>query len=192
MAIKIILAGLLVISSVIVLLTMRTTKSQPFVIETVGLDALDMHLESPYGQNSPYHALIVNRSSHNIIACEVLFELITDDGRVLPGRRIVAYQDLLEATPSARKSLLSSHPGIAPHSRMLVGLGVEPELMRVDDKLPALGQTSTEMVSKGSVGIKKLVITLNAVVIESGEALGPKGQEFLVYLKDEVLKEETP
>lgn len=169
---------------------MRSSPPEGISIETVGLDDLNIHLEAPYGSLSPYHALIVNDSAHHLLACDVVFEAVTEDGRVLSSRRVIAYGDLIKASSEARQRLLKLQPGIAPHSKMLLGLGVEPDLVRVfGNQLPPLGDPNVVTILRSSTKIERLIIKLNAVVIESGEALGPTGQTFLTHLQEEVLKE---
>lgn len=170
----------------------KTKNSPDLVITTVGLDDLRISLEAPYGTKSIHHALIVNDSPHHLLACEIVFEFITRSGETHSNRKVVGYTELLSAEPAAREALLKSQPGIAPHSRMLVGLGVEPDLVRVSGRLPPLaGKSGLEETGTNLEMYEKLVIRLNAVVMENGQALGPGAAEFLTHLKT-LLKEERP
>jgi hypothetical protein len=187
---KIFIGGVLVLGVILFLSSrqVKTNTGHEFKIETIGLDGLGILLESPYGKESPYHALIINNSSHHIIACELVYEQFINDGRSFSSRRVIAFGDLLRAPQTTRNALLESSPGIAPHSKMLVGLGVEPGLAVVVEKLPHVENTS-EIIFNQSIKIEKLVITLTAVVLENGEAEGPKAQDFATHLKESVLKE---
>lgn len=84
-------------------------------------------MEAPYGPPSPIHALIVNNSSHTIIACEVIFEFTKDDGTLLPANKTVIFGDVVSAPADTRRSVLKNNPCIAPHSKMLIALGGHPE-----------------------------------------------------------------
>lgn len=193
MTTKLLIAGvlLLAISFFLIQTTqVKTDNAQDIVIETVGLNELNIQLESPYGALSPHHVLLVNNSPHHLLACEIVFNWISQDGKVYPAKRIIAYGDLLEANPVTRQNLLKSSLGISPRSKMLVGLGVEPDLVRVTNKLPPVGKANIDQVLNDSIKFEKLMITLNAVVLETGEAVGPGAQEFLFHLKNSVLQEQ--
>jgi hypothetical protein len=154
------------------------------VITTVGLDDLHIGLKAPYGTASIHHALIVNDSPHTLLACEIIFEFITRDGEIRSNRKVVGYTELLLAKPAARQALIKFQPAIAPHSKMLVGLGVEPDLVRISGTLPPLTtKTSIEETGANLEMYEKLVIRLNAVVIEDGHAFGPGAADFLTHLK---------
>lgn len=161
-----------------------------FEITTVGLDDLGIHLQAPYGTKSVHHALVVNDSSHHLLACEILFDFVTRTGEVQSARRVVGYAQLLSAKPKEREALFKSQPGIAPHSKMLVGME-EPDLVPITNKLPPLASEFSIKDERGSQNYRKLVIRLNAVVIENGEALGPGAKEFTTHLQT-LLKEEQP
>lgn len=80
------------------LLTNRVeTNTQKMKIETVGLAEFGIRVEAPYGPASPMHALIVNNSSHTLIACDVVFEYTKDDGTVLPAYKTVIFGDVVSA-----------------------------------------------------------------------------------------------
>lgn len=170
----------------------RYVKSSHSTLEIVpiGLDEFGIRLESPYGTQSVHHVLLINDTSHNLIACEILFEFVTQSGETQIARKVVGYKDLLSATPAKRKALLTSDPGIAPHSKMLIGLGVEPDLLRVSSQLPAVKNLSVEEKPETLQRYQRLVIKLNAVVLENREAIGPGAVEFLHHLET-LLKEES-
>jgi hypothetical protein len=147
-------------------------------IETVGLDELGIHLEAPYGPQSPSHALIVNNSSHTLIACNVVFEYVRDDGTLVPATKTVIFGDVVLAPLETRSSLLKNNPCIAPHSKMLLGLGREPDMVRISNRLPELGEAMVEGMPNRWVSFPKLTIRLNAVMFENGSIAGPMGEKF--------------
>ena len=152
-------------------------------ITPVGLDEFGIRLESPYGTRSVHHVLLINNTPHNLIACEILFEFVTHSGETHTARKVVGYTELLSATPAQRAALLKTQPGIAPHSKMLIGLGVEPDLVRVSGQLPAVSNPSVEEKPETLQRYQRLVIKLNAAVLENREAIGPGGPEFLHHLE---------
>jgi hypothetical protein len=194
---KVLALAILGVFSLVLVLLLRQpnrVKTEPtnLIITTVGLDDQDIGLEAPYGTKSVRHALIVNNSRHHLIACEILFEFVTRTGEIHVARKVVGYTELLSAEPAARQALLRSQPGIAPHSKMLTGIGVEPDLVRVSRGLPPLtGKSSIEEPGANFEIYERLVIRLNAVVIENGQAFGPGASEFLPHLKT-LMKEDSP
>lgn len=168
---------------------MTRENSQGFTIETIGLDELDIDLESPYGLESFQHALVVNNSPHNLIACNILFDFTRADGVVKSANKTVLFADLLEASEEARKRLLKVSPGIAPHSKMLVGLGVNPDLVRVYVELPPLGKADfIGTPNENAVPFKKLVVRIDAVVLEDGKAVGPGATNLLKQVQESLAK----
>ena len=133
--------------------------------------------------------LLINESSHHLLACEIVYEFILSTGEIRASRKIVAYGYLLKATLDIRRKLLMSSPGIAPHSKMLLGLGVEPDQVRVTNTLPPLGNSRAVVTLRDTVRIDKLIIRLNAVVLENGQAVGPEATKFLSELNDSILKQ---
>jgi|ERR1044071_4207816 hypothetical protein len=167
------------------LLTHRIeTNTKKMNIETVGLDELGIRLEAPYGQASPIHALIVNNSSHTLIACDVVFEFTKNDGTVLPANKTVIFGDVVSASADTRTSVLRNNPCIAPHSKMLLGLGREPDMVRISDRLPQLGQRVVEATMNKEVSFPKVTIRLNAVMFEDGSIAGPMGEQFRAKINE--------
>lgn len=160
-------------------------------IETVGLDELGIRLEAPYGPASPVHALIVNNSSHTLIACDVVFEFTKNDGTVLPSYKTVIFGDVVSAPPDMRPSVLKGNPCIAPHSKMLIGLAREPDLVPISNHLPELGEAMVEATMNSEVNFPKVTIRLNAVMFEDGSIAGPMGEQFREKVK-EALSEDKP
>lgn len=193
MRIRIVVIGsLLLLSTVILIWTKQVKTDQPtkLLITTVGLDELHIRLESPYGAKSVNHALIINDSPHHLLACELLFEFITKTGEIHSTRGVVAYTNLLMAeTKGARESLLKSQPGIAPHSRMLFAMGADPKPLPASGELPPLPTDvrTVEGEKMNQTIFEKLVIKINAVVIEDGRAFGPGAEKFLAHL-DQLIK----
>lgn len=66
------------------------------VITTKGLDDFGVTLELPYEGRSPYHVLLLNNSQYQIIACQIVFEFVTDKGEVRPAHKVVAYSEPLK------------------------------------------------------------------------------------------------
>lgn len=161
-------------------------------IETVGLDELGIRLEAPYGPASPVHALIVNNSSHTLIACDVVFEFTKNDGTVLPSYKTIIFGDVVSAPADQRSSLLKNNPCIAPHSKMLIGLGTQPGMVRISDRLPALGKTLVEATMNNEVSFPKVTIRLNAVMLEDGSIAGPLGEQFREKIKEALSEDKEP
>ena len=185
-------AILVLVALLIVITTKVQTNNPPDIkVETIGLDDLGIRLETPYGSKSPRHVLLVNDSQHHLLACDLVFEVTTTDGVVSPARKIVAFSYLLKAAPDVRKKLMISFPGIAPRSKMLLGLGVEPDQVRITSALPKLESSGLAVTLKDSVKIDKLIIRLDAVVLENGDVVGPRATEFLTELNDLLLKEKS-
>jgi len=164
-------------------------KQSTLEITPIGLDEFGIRLESPYGTQSIHHVLLINNTAHNLIACEILFEFVTQSGETQIARKVVGYSDLLSATSEQREALLKSDPGIAPHSKMLIGLGVEPDLVRVSGQLPAVKNLSVEEKPETLQRYQRLIIKLNAVVLENRQAIGPGAAELLRHLET-LLREE--
>jgi hypothetical protein len=160
------------------------TDNKTMKIETVGLDELEIHIEAPYGPASPVHALIVNNSSHTLIACDVVFEFTKNDGMVLPANKTVIFGDVVSAPPDKRSSVLKNNPCIAPHSKMLLGLGGEPDMVPISNRLPQLGKGAIEATMNEEVSFTKVTIRLNAVMFEDGSIAGPMGEQFRVKVNE--------
>jgi hypothetical protein len=161
-------------------------------IETVGLDELGIRVEAPYGPASPMHALIVNNSSHSLIACDVVFEFTKDDGTVWPANKTVIFGDVVSAPAGTRSSALKNNPCIAPHSKMLLGLGREPDMVPISDRLPALGEAAIEATMNSEVRFPKVTIRLNAVMFEDGSIAGPMGEQFREKVKESLSEDKKP
>jgi hypothetical protein len=179
--------GSVLLLSIVVLIwakQVKTDRPTNLQITTVGLDELQIRLESPYGARSINHALIINDSSHHLLACELLFEFTTKTGEINTAQGVVAYTNLLKAKPSDREALFKLQPGIAAHSKLLFGMGAEPKLLRVSDEVPPLPAEIRTVENKNPdlPIFEKLVIRLNAVVIEDGRAFGPGAPKFLDHL----------
>ena len=194
MRIRILIFGLLLLLSIVVLIWTKQVKTDRpinLLITAVGLDDLHIRLEAPYEARSVNHALIINDSAHHLLACELLFEFTTKTGEIHTRQGVVAYTNLLTALkPGTREMLLKSQPGIAPHSKMLFGMGAEPKLLQASDELPPLPtdvMTAEEKQMNWAI-FDKLVIRLNAVVIEDGRAFGPGADKFLDHL-DKLIRE---
>jgi len=154
------------------------TNPRKMDIETVGLDKLGIRVEAPYGQASPMHALIVNNSSHTIIACDVVFEYTKDDGTLFPAYKTVIFGSVVSVPPPKRPALLKNNPCIPPHSKMLLGLGREPDMVLITNRLPELGNSAVEVTRNPKVSFPKVTIRLSAVMFEDGNVAGPTGEEF--------------
>jgi len=61
---------------------------------------------------------------------------------------------------------------------MLVGLGREPELVLVTERLPELGPMLVEAERNLSVTFPRVTMKLNAVMFEDGTIAGPMGEKF--------------
>lgn len=90
-----------------------------------------------------------------------------------------------------RASLLKSNPCIAPHSKMLLGLGREPDMVRISNRLPELGKALVEAIKNPWVRFPKLTIRLNAVMFENGMIAGPMGEKFREKV-NEALSDDFP
>lgn len=195
MRFRILIFGLMLFLSLAVFLWTKPVNSDPPInlpVTTVGLDDLHIRLKAPYGARSFKHALIVNDSSHHLLACELLFEFTTRTGEIHATQGIVAYASLLAATkPGTRETLLKSQPGIAPHSKLLFGMGMDPKLLLGPAEVPPLPthDSTVEEAEMDWEKFEKLVIRLNAVVIEDGRALGPGADKFLNHL-GQLMKED--
>lgn len=160
-------------------------------IETKGLTELEIDLEAPYGEDSMEHVLLINRGSHYLLACEIEFEVTTNDGRVLSAKKVLYSFPLLENNSVKRMELLKSEPGIGPNSRWLVGFD-QTGLEQIGSTVPPLKAATLTKIFPDPKECKQLVITLTGAVIETGEAYGPLANEFLQHMRDDVLKEKTP
>jgi hypothetical protein len=167
----------------------NTTK--PMKIETVGLDELGIRVEAPYGPRSPNHALIVNNTSHTLIACDVVFEYTKDDGTVLPAHKTIIFGDVVSAPADQRSAVLKNNPCIAPRSKMLIGLGTETDMVPISDRLPALGTSAVEATRNDRISFPKLTIKLNAVMLEDGSIVGPLGEQFREKIKQALAEDKN-
>lgn len=168
--------------------------NKDLVIETVGLDELGVRLESAYRLKSPQHVLLINKSSHHLLACEIVYEFILSTGEIRASRKIVAYTRLLKEKDSiARKALLASEPSIKPNTTTLIGMGSDIDVIPITGALPSLPPSSTvEETFRNPEHYERLVIRLNAIVVEDGRAFGPGAEQFLINLYHEVLQKEQP
>lgn len=194
MRIRILALGLLLLLSTGVLIWTKQVKTDPppkLEVTAIGLDDLNIRVEAPYGSRSVNHALIINDSPHHVLACELLFEFITKAGEIHTTQGVVAYANLLTAERAdAREKLFKSQLGIAPGSKMLFGMGADPKLLPASGELPPLATDvrTVEAEKMNRAIFEKLVIKLNAVVIEDGKAFGPGADKFLAHL-DQLIKE---
>jgi len=175
------------------LLTHRVdTHTRKMDIETVGLDELGIRVEAPYGQASPMHALIVNNSSHTLIACDVVFEYTKDDGTVFPAYKTVIFGAVVSAPTKERPALLKNNPCIPPHSRMLLGLAREPDMVPITNRLPELAEAAVDVTANPKVSFPKVTIRLNAVMFEDGNVAGPMGEQFRKKVKEALSEDKKP
>lgn len=190
MVIKILTGGILLLSLTLWIglpKYMTTKKSDDLIITTQGLEELGITLQAPYGSRSFHHALIINNGPHHVLACDVLFEVVAKNGEVSSGHKVVFSHALAEEDPAERRAFLMKEPAIAPHTKWLVGLGVDPALEPVGDTPPPLAD---DAILPDVKNYKQLNITLKAVVIEDGRAFGSNAQGFLKHLNEELLREE--
>ncbi len=179
----------LAVGAALLLTNTVQTKNKTMQIETVGLDELGIRVEAPYGQASPIHALIVNNSSHTLIACDVVYEFTKSDGTALPANKTVIFGDVVSASVEKRTSVLKNNPCIAPHSKMLIALGGQPDMVPISGPLPELGKPVVEAKMNSKVSFPKVTIRLVAVMFEDGNIAGPMGEQFWAKVK-EVLSED--
>jgi hypothetical protein len=169
---------------------MSNEYSQNLRITAAGLDQFGITLQIPYDGRSPNHVLLLNNSQHHIIACQLTFEFVTSEGELRPAHKIVAYSDLLQEEDLVkRRILLKRQPAIAPNTEWLIGMGVDPDLVLIKDRIPPL-PAAGQVTEYSKQQFKQLTIKLTAVVFENGEAVGPSSAEFLEHLRTEVLEEE--
>jgi hypothetical protein len=157
-------------------------------IETVGLEELGIRVEAPYGQASPVHALIVNNSSHTLSACDVVFEYTKEDGTVFPAYKTVIFGAVVSAPTKERPTLLKK----PPHSKMLLGLAREPDMVLITNRLPELGEAAVEVTANPKVSFPKVTIRLNAVMFEDGNVAGPMGEQFRQKINDALAEDKKP
>ena len=170
----------------------ETNTKRKMNIETVGLDELGIRVEAPYGQASPMHALIVNNSSHTLIACDVVFEYTKDDGTVFPAYKTVIFGAVVSAPTKERPALLKNSPCIPPHSRMLLGLAREPDMVPITNRLPELGEAALDVTANPKVSFPKVTIRLNAVMFEDGNVAGPMGEQFRKKVNEALSEDKKP
>lgn len=166
-------------------------KPHDLVITARGLDEFGIRLEVPYKGQSPHHILLLNDSQYHIIACQIVFEFVTPKGEIYPARKVVAYSELLnEKDNTKRKALLKTQPGIAPRTKWMIAMGLDPDLVLINDEVPALPDRQPLVeYSANKERFTQVIIKLDAVVLDTGEAVGPGRAEFLEHLRSEVLKE---
>jgi hypothetical protein len=168
---------------------MRGQTPSDLLKTTRGLDEFGVTLELPYEGRSVSHVLLVNNSQHHIIACSIVFEYEDGHGELWPAQKVIAYSDLLaEKNISKLRTLLQTQPAIAPRTKWLIGMGVDPDLVMVNNNVPPLPE-STQLKERGTSEERftKLTIKLNAVVFDNGEAVGPGATQFLEHLRSKGL-----
>jgi hypothetical protein len=186
MKVKLILLGSLLILPAV--LIGWGDKAMDFQITTSGIDELGIEVRAPYGTRSLQHALLINNGPHYVLACELVFEVTTEDGKVLSTRRNVYSGSLLERDQVRGTAILDEEEKITPHSSWLLGFG-EPGMERVENAPPALTEERiSPEVFPGVKKCRKLSIRISGVITEDGKAHGPAVQEFLKHM-DEDLRE---
>lgn len=161
------------------------------IITTRGIDELGIKLEHPYGERSLQHAVLTNDGPHYLLACSLVFEVTTKDGRVLSSEKVVYDADpLLEKDITKRKALLKKNPGIAPNTRWLIGIGDDTGLEPITTTPPPFSEQSiVHKLFPDMQNYTHFSITLAGAVTETGEAFGPRAREFQAALNEKWLKE---
>lgn len=170
---------------------MSAHESGGVIVTAKGLDELGIRLEVPYGSRSLQHVLLVNDGPHHLLACDIVFEFVTRSGEAFPAHNIVYNPlPLKEEDPERRKAALTQEPGIAPRTKWLIELTGSPGLQRVEGALPPPTEGGSFETVRESEQYSRVNITVGGAIVETGQAYGPRAQEFLGHVREELLPEE--
>ncbi|MGH9839574.1 MAG: hypothetical protein ACREEM_12405 [Blastocatellia bacterium] len=152
-----------------------------------GLEEIGVKLAPAYPQRSWREMILSNESDHHIIAVVMVYEVTREDNEKISLGHVIALPELsLENDPVRIRAFLEKHPIIPPHSKWLVGLGVENK--RLTDTLPTFeeAQSSTFMqdVTLTPKALKSVHITLDGVILENGQTVGPQTRNTRQVISD--------
>jgi|GEM_PF-5147182 len=155
---------------------MNKQKSQSLIVTTSGISEIGVKLIPAYPDRSWQEMILTNESNQHIIAVIVIYEVTREDGQMMPLQYIICHPELsLETDPSKIKALLKKYSLLPPHSKWLVGLGVERT--QLADTLPTLEETRASAYLQDLVltpPIKKVHVILDGIIFEDGRTAGPQ------------------
>lgn len=145
-----------------------------------GLDDLGVKLTPAYPDRSWREMILSNGSDYHIVAAVIIYEFTREeDGQKLAVSQIFGHPEVaLEKDPIKIKTLVNKYPLFPPHSKWLVGLGIDN--MQIKENLPTLEEalessgTLIELTGIDKKPLKQIAVILDGVMLEDGQLVGPQ------------------
>lgn len=145
-----------------------------------GLDDIGVKLTPAYPDQSWREMILSNGSDYHIVAAVIIYEFTREeDGQKLAVSQVFGHPEVaLEKDPIKIKTLVNKYPLFPPHSKWLVGLGIDN--MQIKENLPsleeALGSSAMllELTDIGKKPLKQIAVILDGVMLEDGQLVGPQ------------------
>jgi hypothetical protein len=137
-----------------------------------GNDELGITLELPYLKESPADVIITNDGHHYLLAYKIRWEGIKFNGEIVERQSIGCHDDaFLENDPEKRKELLIRCSLIPPNTKWFAGLGREH--LQIIGAAPTLEEVGRDPELFPDIKeYRKINVTLDAVMLESGQVVG--------------------
>lgn len=142
-----------------------------------GIDEFGLHLELPYGKESPGDIVLTNKGMHSLLAYKVRWEGVKHNGEVVE-RKLVKYYPtaLLEKNPAKRAEMLKGTPLVPPQTKWLIGLNRETK--QINNQIPRLDEIGRDpRVFPDLQEYRQINITLVAI-LDNGQFVGTQAKEF--------------
>jgi hypothetical protein len=145
-----------------------------------GLDDIGVKLTPAYPDRSWREMILSNGSDYHIVAAVIIYEFTREeDGQKLAVSQIFGRPEVaLEKDPIKIKTLANKYTLFPPHSKWLVGLGID--IMQIKENLPTLEEalessgTLLELTDLNKKPLKQIAIILDGVMLEDGQLVGPQ------------------
>lgn len=188
---KIIIIDAIIIILSIAVVSGKLYMNEPkFIITTTGIDRIGLKLTSAYPDKSWQELILQNESDHHIVAAVIRYELVKEDGTTALARDVICEAGVsLESDPEKLKRLLTKLPVIPPRSNWLVGVGIER--MRLSSSIPSFEQTRSQVFLQPTLNppaLKSVHISVDGVVLEDGQMIGPQVDNPKQWIVDVVNK----
>jgi hypothetical protein len=145
-----------------------------------GLDDIGVKLTAAYPDRSWREMILSNESDYHVVYAVIIYEFTREeDGQKLAVSQFFGHPEVaLEKDPIKIKTLVNKYPLFPPHSKWVVGLGIDN--MQIKENLPTLEEvlessaTLLEPIDIGKKPLKQIVIILDGVILEDGKLVGPQ------------------
>ncbi len=145
-----------------------------------GLDDIGVKLTPAYPDRSWREMILSNGSDYHIVAAVIIYEFTREeDGQKLAVTQVFGHPEVaLEKDPTKIKTLVNKYPLFPPHSKWLVGLGIDN--MQIKENLPTLEEalessgTLIEPTDIDKKPLKQIAVILDGVMLEDGQLVGPQ------------------